>query len=92
VPQSLAAHLEIRTGAAYLEDDSRLLYLKPASGSLRGLQRALDRAEHDPRILFACVQSLDVADADRQRQVLAWLDRVVGRSPEPAVSRAAAGA
>jgi hypothetical protein len=92
VPQSLAAHLEIRSGRAVLEPDSRLLYLKPASGRAARLRRALDAAEHDPRILFACIQSLDEADAGRRQQVLGWLDRVVGRTPDPVAWGDEAGA
>jgi hypothetical protein len=45
------------------------------------LSRRLSAAEQDPKLLFACFQSLDEAPAGHQQQVLAWLDRVIGRLP-----------
>jgi len=79
LPQGLASHLEIAAGTADLERDGRVFYLKPSRLTPSDLAAALAAADHDPRRLFACVQSLDEADPAAQRQVTAWLDRLIGR-------------
>ncbi|MES2959144.1 MAG: Stealth CR1 domain-containing protein [Pseudomonadota bacterium] len=76
---SLANHLELRGGHAIVESDARLLYVKPKSQ--RAVARQLLRADTDPQLVFACIQSLDEADAGSQACVLDWLDRTIGRAP-----------
>jgi hypothetical protein len=80
-PQSLANHAELAAGQAVTRADDACLYVKAASLSAAQLARRLERAEHDPRLVFACFQSLDEAPPGHQQQVLAWLERVVGRLP-----------
>jgi hypothetical protein len=80
-PQSLANHAELAAGQAVMRADDACLYVKAASLSAAQLARRLAAAEHDPRLVFACFQSLDEAPPGHQQQVLAWLDRVVGRLP-----------
>jgi hypothetical protein len=79
LPQGLASQLELMAGTAELERDGRVFYLKPARRTPVQVSAALRAAEHDPRRLFACVQSLDEATPDTQRRVTAWFDRVIGR-------------
>jgi hypothetical protein len=74
-PTALANHLELLSDQAIVAPDDSCLYLKPASDG-RSMRRIL-AAERDPRLLFACVQSLDEADAPTREQVLGWLRRVV---------------
>ena len=64
-----------------LVNDNRLhtVRLNPAREDVAKLQGQLDAAAADPRVAFACIQSLDKAAPDVQRLVFAWLDRVVGR-------------
>jgi hypothetical protein len=78
-PTSLANHLELQSGTAITAPDDRLVYVKPASQ--RDALRRLRAAEAQPTKIFTCIQSLDQADERRQRDVLAWLDRVIGRTP-----------
>jgi hypothetical protein len=75
---SLAHHLEIRAGNACLLADERLLYLEPATIELAALKRALDAARRDEHVLFACVQSLDLAAPEQRQATQAWLDEVTG--------------
>lgn len=75
--QSLSAHLALAAGRACIGPPHQLLYVKPASASARRLARQLRNATDDPRLLFACVQSLDQAGAAAQRQVAECLDRLV---------------
>lgn len=84
VPAALANHLEIRAGSACLEADERRLYLEPGRLPKEPLMAALAAAERDPQILFACLQSLDEAEPTVQQEVMAWLDRVIGRIPAAA--------
>ena len=76
---NLAHHLELAAGHARVDNTWRTLRLNPASGDAATLQRELDAADADPRLAFACIQSLDKAAPDVQRLVFEWLDRVVGR-------------
>jgi hypothetical protein len=80
-PQSLANHAELAAGQTVTRPDDACLYVKAASLSAAQLARRLDDAERDPKLVFACFQSLDEAPPGHQQQVLAWLDRVVGRLP-----------
>jgi hypothetical protein len=79
LPQGLASQLELVAGTAHLEPDGRVFYLKPSRTTLARLEPALNAAENDPRLLFACVQSLDEAAPEVQRRIAAWFERVIGR-------------
>lgn len=78
-PTSLANHLELRAGTAVISKTDSLVYVKPASQ--RAALRRLQAAERQPTKIFACIQSLDEAEPRMQREIIAWLDRVVGRFP-----------
>lgn len=80
-PQALANHAELNAGSALTRPDDACLYVKAASLSSAQLTRRLEHAERDPALVFACFQSLDEAPPGHQQQVLAWLDRVIGRLP-----------
>lgn len=81
---NLAHHLELAAGAARIDDTLRTVRLNPASEDPATLQAQLDAAAGDPRVAFACIQSLDKAAPDVQRRVFAWLDTTVGRLESPA--------
>jgi hypothetical protein len=86
-PTSLANHLELRSGNAVVVPDDRCVYVKPASR--RNALARLQQAESNPAKIFACIQSLEQADEAVQREVIAWLERVVGRAPPvPETARA----
>ena len=76
---NLAHHLELAAGTARIDNAWRTLRLNPASEDAATLQRELEAADADPRLAFACIQSLDKAAPDVQRLVFAWLDARVGR-------------
>ncbi len=76
---TLANHLELRSGSATIDNRLRPVRLKPASQWRSSLLRQLGRADRDPSVAFACVQSLDLATASKRALILAWLDRRVGR-------------
>jgi hypothetical protein len=76
---ALANHLELRDGQAVVAPEARLLYIK--SASRRAHAKRLEQADHDPRLIFACVQSLDEASDATRALLLDWLDRTIGRSP-----------
>lgn len=78
-PTSLGHHLALQADAAIVEPDDRCLYLKPASRA-RMLQR-MEKARHQPKTTFACIQSLDEAPPDTQRAVTDWLVQVIGQDP-----------
>lgn len=85
--EALATHLEIAQGHAVLDNALHTVQIKPRSQSPARIARKLDGADRDPHAAFACVQSLELASAPVQAQILAWLDRRVG-SLDPRSERA----
>jgi hypothetical protein len=83
----LAAHLELAQGSAVVDRRLRTVQLKPAEQWLPRLQAKLARADRDPRHVFACVQSLDLASARARHSLVQWLDRRVGSAPPRHASR-----
>ena len=75
----LADHLELRAGSAIIDNQLGTLRLKPSSQRLSTLRAQLNQADADPRLVFGCVQSLDVAGDPARRLLLDWLDRRIGR-------------
>jgi hypothetical protein len=76
---SLAAHLELASGTASIDNRLQTLRLKPSSHGLPSLQRQTSAADKDSDVAFACVQSLDLADDLVRKYVFEWLGRRVGR-------------
>ena len=74
----LAAHLEIARGDAVFDNALRTVQLKPRQQSPRRVRAKMAAANRDPRAAFACVQSLELANAGLQGEILAWLRRHVG--------------
>lgn len=77
--EGVATHLEIAQGGAILDNDLRMVQLKPRAQSERRLRGKMRQADRDPSVAFACVQSLELAPDDLRADILAWLDRRVGR-------------
>lgn len=77
-PESLATHLELARDTAIVDTVLELVHLKPAEQPPWRVRRKLRRADRDPKFAFACVQSLEKADAAAHAQIVEWLDRGVG--------------
>lgn len=77
-PESLAVHLELAQDAAVADTHLRLAQLKPAEQWFPRLRARLARADRDPRVAFACVQSLDLAPPRVREHLIDWLNRRVG--------------
>ncbi len=78
---NLAHHLELAAGTARIDNRLRSLRLSPASEDAATIAARIADADADPRLAFACVQSLDKADEAAQKRIFDWLDRVIGRLP-----------
>ena len=74
----LAAHLEIASGAAVFDNALHTVQLKPRQQSPRRVRGKMASADQDRKAAFACVQSLELAGADLQADIIAWLRRHVG--------------
>lgn len=79
---NLAHHLELARKQARVDNRLHARRLNPASEDIATLQAQLAAAAADPRVAFACLQSLDKAAPDVRRLVFAWLDEVIGRIDE----------
>lgn len=77
---ALAHHLEIAAGQALPMPDEALFYLEPAALTVPAARAALAAADNNPALLFACVQSLDLASPEVRDLVVAWLKRASGWS------------
>lgn len=78
VATSLADHLEIGSGSAIIDNRLGTLQLKPGTESLNTLRRHASRADADPHLAFACVQSADLAGEEALMLVFDWLKRRIG--------------
>lgn len=78
VPESLSAHYEIRNGSARLDSRPINLQLKPAEQSLFRVKLKLGYADVNPRVVFACVQSIETASQKKQELIFKWLDKRIG--------------
>jgi hypothetical protein len=74
----LAAHLEVAQGDAVFDNALRTVQLKPRQQSAQRLRAKMAMADRDAGFAFACVQSLELADAGMQSEIAAWLRRHVG--------------
>ena len=77
--ECLALHLEIAQGTALLDNHLRTVQLKPREQAAWRVRARMAQADRDPRVAFACVQSVELASSAMQGQIFAWLDRRVGR-------------
>jgi hypothetical protein len=77
-PVALANHIEILDAQAFLEPDDRLLYAYPAAMTREQFNKKLATADRSPRIVYACLQSLDLADASLRSAAFEWLARTIG--------------
>jgi hypothetical protein len=78
VTTALAAHLELAAGSARVDNQLHNLRLQCDGPGLPAIERRLAAADADAAIAFACVQSLDLAEAPVRERVLAWLTRCTG--------------
>jgi len=88
-PESLAVHLELARDAAVADTHLRLVQLKPSEQWFPRLRAKLARADRDPRVAFACVQSLDLAPPRARRHLVDWLNRRVGALEQSRCDQAA---
>lgn len=79
VGESLMSHLAIKHDRALLENRFKTLQLKPGEQSITRIQRKLMQADQNPRIIFACIQTLEKAPQNSQELILSWLDKRVGK-------------
>jgi hypothetical protein len=87
--ESLAAHLALAGGNAVPDRGLRVTQLEPAAQGIDVLRQRMRHADAHPQQAFVCVQSLDMASEAVRGELLAWLDRRVGRIEAlPLVTRA----
>ena len=75
----LATHLEIARHEAILDNRLHTVQLKPSEQWLPRMVAKMARADRDPAAAFLVVQSLEMAPAEAQARIAAWLDHRIGR-------------
>ena len=78
IVEALAAHLEIKANKAVFDKVAHNVHLKPGEQSYRRIRAKLKKADNDPQVLFACVQSIETASEKKQKMVFSWLDKRIG--------------
>ena len=76
--ESLATHLAFAAGQGEVDNRLRVVQLKPAEQAGWRLHAKLREADRDPRVAFACVQSLERAAPAVRAALVQWLDRRIG--------------
>lgn len=76
--ESLDAHLALAGGQAIVDNRLKVVQLKADTDGPARLQAKMARADADPAVAFACVQSLDLAPEPLRAQVLRWLRGRIG--------------
>ncbi len=84
--ESLATHLAFAAGQGEADNRLRVVQLKPAEQAGWRLRGKLREADRDPRVAFACVQSLERAAPAVRAALVQWLDRRIGSLRDAAVS------
>ena len=80
--ESLDAHLQFAQGRAEADNQLRVVQLKPSEQAGWRLRAKLREADRDPRVAFACVQSLEKARPDVRAELVRWLDARIGSLPD----------
>lgn len=78
VVEALACHLEIKSNTAVFDPVTRNVQLKPGEQSLWRIKDKLKAADKSDRLLFVCLQSVEVASEDKQKLIFSWLDKRIG--------------
>lgn len=72
-PISLAHHLEIQQKTAVFDNTLQTITVNPAFHSQKKIKLRLHHADINPRVVFVCMQSLDLATESTKNFLLEWL-------------------
>jgi len=79
VPEGLSSHFHLKNALAIIDNTHTNLQLKPTAQSLWRIKWKLLCAERNENIVFACVQSIELADEEKQKLITEWLNQRIGR-------------
>ena len=79
--ESVDAHLQLLHGQAIIDNRLHVVQLKPSEQSASRVRNKIDKADRDEGAAFTCVQSIELAPPELQREIFAWLGRRVGLLP-----------
>ncbi|MFZ2237310.1 MAG: Stealth CR1 domain-containing protein [Dokdonella sp.] len=79
--ESVDAHLQLLNEQAIIDNRLHVVQIKPSEQLASRVRGKLSKADGDPGAAFVCVQSIDLAPPDLQREIFDWLDRRVGPLP-----------
>lgn len=82
IGESLAAHLELRNGKAIVDNELFNIQLKPVQQPLWRIRLKLWWADRNPKAVFTCIQSIEMASEKKRKLILNWLGRRVGKLEE----------
>lgn len=75
------AHLQLLREQAIIDNRLQVVQLKPSEQSTSRVRSKIREADSNEGAAFTCVQSIELAPPDLQREIFDWLDRRVGSLP-----------
>ncbi len=79
--ESIDSHLQLLHENAIIDNRLHVIQLKPNEQLARRVRSKISKADGDEGAAFVCVQSIELAPPDVQREIFEWLDRRVGVMP-----------
>lgn len=79
--ESIDAHLQLRYEQAIIDNWLHVVQLKPSEQLASRVRSKMANADRDDSAAFVCVQSIELAPKEIQREIFDWLDRRVGSIP-----------
>ncbi len=76
--ESVDAHLQLQHEQAIIDNRLHVVQLKPSEQSASRVRSKINQADRDESAAFTCVQSIELAPPELQREIFDWLDRRVG--------------
>jgi hypothetical protein len=73
--EAVATHLEFANDCAIADNRLHVVQLKPSEQHPARVRAKMSKADTDTHAAFVCVQSLELAPAGIQREIVGWLDR-----------------
>lgn len=77
--ESLAAHIELRSGTVVIDRKLKTMQIKPSSQFFWEMRLLFKIMEMNNRYAFLCIQSLERGELAKQQYILDWLDQRIGK-------------
>jgi hypothetical protein len=81
-PQSLFYMLSLKNGNSILNKENKLLFIKPVNRSKSYIEKKIKSFEKNKKLVFCCIESLDLAPKSDRDKIFTWLSSVLNIKTE----------